>query len=519
MSTVEAPALIAATAFSATIPNTTMRIIIQTIAALCVSGSFLFGADAVQDYVKGREQTILKEFAGLVSIPNVSADLPNVRRNAVAIQKMFEQRGVPTRLLVLNDYAPIVFGEIATPGAKRTVNFYAHYDGMPVNASEWINKQPFLPELRDGASKVLPLEQSKYDGEWRLYGRASADDKAPIMAMAIALDAIKALGLKHQSNIRFFFEGEEEAGSTHLTEYLNANKELVKGDLWLICDGPVHQNRQQSVVFGVRGATNLNLTVYGPKKGLHSGHYGGWVPNPAQRLARLIAGFSDGEGHVLVKDFYKGVVPFNAAEMAAIQKIPAVEEMLKEEFGIADTEGDGKRLFETYSLPTLNLRGIQAANVGSMATNVVPAEANATLDIRLVKGLDWKTQLDRVKAHIAAQGYLVLDRAPTDAERRKHSKIVKVTTREGYNSVRTPLNLPIAQEVVKLVESVAGPVVQIPSHGGSVPLAMFEEVTRMPLIMVPIVNHDNNQHAPNENLRLQNLWDGIRVMTALLSRL
>jgi acetylornithine deacetylase/succinyl-diaminopimelate desuccinylase-like protein len=113
----------------------------------------------------------------------------------------------------------------------------------------------------------------------------------------------------------------------------------------------------------------------------------------------------------------------------------------------------------------------------------------------------------------------VLDRAPTDAERRKHSKIVKVTTREGYNSVRTPLNLPIAQEVVKLVESVAGPVVQIPSHGGSVPLAMFEEVTGMPLVMVPIVNHDNNQHAPNENLRLQNLWDGIRVMTVLLSRL
>ena len=196
-----------------------------------------------------------------------------------------------------------------------------------------------------------------------------------------------------------------------------------------------------------------------------------------------------------------------------------MEEMLKAELGISETEGDGKRLFETYSLPTLNLRGIQAANVGKMATNVLPAEANATLDIRLVKGLHWQTQLDRVKAHIAAQGYLVLDRAPTDEERRKHAKIARMTAREGYNSVRTPLNLPIAQEVVKLVESVSGPVVQIPSHGGSVPLAMFEEVTRMPLIMVPIVNHDNNQHAPNENLRLQNLWDGIRVMTTLLSRL
>ena len=495
-----------------------MRFIFQTIAALTISIS-LQAADPVADYVQARQQAILKEFAALVEIPNVSSDLPNVRRNADAIQKMFARRGVPTRLLTIKDYAPIVFGEIKTPGAKRTVNFYAHYDGMPVDPADWINKQPFLAELRDTANQPVPIEQKTYNPEWRLYGRASADDKAPIMAMAIALDAMKELGRKHTSNIRFFFEGEEEAGSTHLTEYLQQYKELVKGDLWLICDGPVHQNRQQSVVFGVRGVTSVNLTVYGPKRGLHSGHYGGWVPNPAQRLARLVAGFSDGEGHILVKDFYKGIVPFNEAERAAIGKIPAVEEMLKEELGISETEGDGKRLFETYSLPTLNLRGIQSASVGKTATNVIPAEANATLDIRLVKGLDWKMQIDRLKAHISSQGYLVLDRAPTDEERRKHAKIVKMTSLEGYNSVRTPLNLPIAQEVVKIVESVAAPVVQIPSHGGSVPLAMFEEVTKMPLIMVPIVNHDNNQHAPNENLRLQNLWDGIRVMTALLEKL
>jgi len=495
-----------------------MRFIIQTIAtfglALCIHA-----ADPVTDYVTPRQGAILKEFAALIEIPNVSSDLPNVRRNAEAIRRMFEARGVPTRLLTLKDYAPVVFGEIKTPGAKRTINFYAHYDGMPVEPSEWMSKQPFLPELRDTNNNPIPLDQASYNPEWRIYGRASADDKAPIMAMAIALDAIKALGRKHSSNIRFFFEGEEEAGSTHLIEYLTVHKELVQGDLWLICDGPVHQNRQQSVVFGVRGVTSVNLTVYGPKRGLHSGHYGGWVPNPAQRLARLVAGFSDGEGHILVKDFYKGVIPYNAMEVAAIRKIPAVEEMLKEELGIADTEGDGKRLFETYALPTLNLRGIQAATVGKTATNIVPAEATATLDIRLVKGLDWKTQLERLRTHIVAQGYLVLDRPPADAERRKHSKILRLETREGYNSVRTQLDLPIAQDVVKIVESVAAPVVRIPSHGGSVPLAMFEEVTRMPLVMVPIVNHDNNQHAPNENLRLQNLWDGIRIMTALLERL
>ncbi len=492
--------------------------ITQTISALCLAGC-LSAADPVRDYVLPRQQAILKEFAALLAIPNVSSDLPNLRRNAATIQQMFEKRGVPTRLLTIQNYAPIVFGEIKTPGATRTINFYAHYDGQPVDPADWMTKQPFLPELRDRNNRVLPLEQATYNPDWRLHARSSSDDKAPIMAMAIALDAIQSLGLKHKSNIRFFFEGEEEAGSLHLTEYLRQYKDLVMGDLWLICDGPVHQNRQQSIVFGVRGTTSIELTVYGPKRALHSGHYGGWVPNPAQRLTRLIAGFSDGEGHILIKDFYKDIVPFNASELAAIKKIPAVEELLRAELGLAETEGDGKSLLETYSRPTLNLRGIRSGDIGKGAVNVIPAEATATFDIRLVEGLNWHTQVDRVTAHLVAQGYLVLDRPPTDVERGKHAKILRLSTREGYNSVRSPLDLPIAQDVIKAVESVSGPVVLIPSAGGSVPLAMFEEVTRMPLVLVPIVNHDNNQHAPNENLRLQNLWDGISVMAALLTRL
>lgn len=487
-------------------------------AALCIAGS-LSAADPVRDYVLPRQQAILKEYAALIEIPNVSSDLPNLRRNADLIQQMYEKRGVPTRLLTLKNYAPIVFGEIKTPGAKRTINFYAHYDGQPVDPADWTTKQPFLPELRDQNNQVIPLEQTTYNSNWRLHGRSSSDDKAPIMAMAIALDAIKSLGLKHKSNIRFFFEGEEEAGSLHLTEYLQQYKELVMGDLWLICDGPVHQNRQQSIVFGVRGATNIEITVYGPKRALHSGHYGGWVTNPAQRLARLISSFNDGEGHILVKDFYKDIVPYNASEIAAIKKIPPVEDLLREEFGLAETEGDAKPLLETYSRPTLNLRGIRAGDVGKGGVNVIPAEATATFDIRLVKGLDAKTQVERVTAHIIAQGYLVLNRPPTDQERRQHAKILRLTSREGYNSVRSPLDMPIAQDVIKAVEFASGPVVLIPSSGGSVPLAMFVEVTKMPLVMVPIANHDNNQHAPNENLRLQNLWDGISVMVALLTRL
>ena len=446
-----------------------------------------------------------------------------MRRNAEAIQTMFAKRGVKTELLTIKDYAPIVLGEIETPGATRTINFYAHYDGMPVTPSEWASGQPFLPELRtapvDKGGKPLPLVQAKYDPEWRLFGRAASDDKAPIFALAASLEAIKALGWKHRSNIRFFFEGEEEAGSPHLTEYLEKYKDRLKAALWLICDGPVHQNRQQSVVFGVRGSTSVEITAYGPKRELHSGHYGGWAPNPAQRLVRLLSTFSDGEGHILVKDFYKGVVPFNEEEKKAIEAIPPVEAALQEELGLAELEGDGARLFTTYSRPTLNIRGLKAVEVGKLARNVIPAEATAALDIRLVKGLDAKVQVERLKAHIQSQGWLVLDRAPTDEERRKYAKICRVTSRDGYNAVRTPLTLPIAKEVIRAVESAVGKVVIIPTHGGSVPLAMFEDVTHTPLVMVPIVNHDNNQHSYNENLRLANLWSGIEVMTALLTQM
>jgi acetylornithine deacetylase/succinyl-diaminopimelate desuccinylase-like protein len=484
----------------------------------CLAFAISLSADPVADFIQGRQQAILKEFASLVAIPNVSSDLPNIRRNAAAIQRMFAARGVPMRLLEIRDHAPIVYGEIRTPGATRTVNFYAHYDGMPVEPSEWINRQPFLPELRDTRNQPVPLDLPPYDPEWRLYGRGSADDKAPIMAMAVALDAIRALGLKHKSNIRFFFEGEEEAGSRNLAEYLRTYRDLLKGDIWLICDGHVHQNRQQSLVFGVRGVVSLELTVFGPQRALHSGHYAGWVPNPAARLARLLATFTDGEGRILVKSFYDGVVPFNAAERAAITKLPPIEEMLRHDHGIAEVEGGGQRLHATYAFPTLNIRGMKAANTGATAANIVPSEATAAIDIRLVKGLDWRTQLSRVREHIAAQGYLVLDREPTPEERRRHAKIARVTSGGGYNSVRTPLDLPLAAELASVIESVTGPVVRIPSMGGSVPLSMFEEETRMPMVIVPIVNHDNNQHAPNENLRLQNLWDGIRLFTVLLTR-
>ncbi len=462
------------------------------------------------------ERDILREFIPLIEIPNRASDAANIRRNADLILNMMQRRGIVTQLLELEGAPPVVFGEIKTPGAQRTLIFYAHYDGQPVDPREW-SSPPWKSVLRDTKGQEQDPNAAALDPEWRLYARSVSDDKAPIMALLAALDAMKALGMAHQANLKFFFEGEEEAGSLHLEQFVQKYKSLLAGDVWLICDGPVHQNRQPSLYFGVRGTTTMEITVFGPKRELHSGHYGNWAPNPAMMLSRLLATMTDGEGKVLVAGFYDDVTPMTAAERKALLAVPAVDEVLKEELGLVNTDGNNARLVERLMLPSLNVRGLESAGTGANARNVVPAKAVASLDLRLVKGNDHRRQVEKVKAHIRQQGYYVTAADPTDEERRKYSKIAKVTGREGYNAVRTSMDLPVSREVIATLRKTYPQLVLSPGLGGSVPLWVFEKELRTPLIGVPIVNHDNSQHSFNENLRLANLWQGIVTMATLLA--
>src|ERR1044071_4857277 len=229
------------------------------------------------------ESEILAEFAEILSIPNLANDMPNIRRNAEAIRTMCEKRGLVVKLLAIEGSPPVVVANLAVPNAKRTIAFYAHYDGQPVNVSEW-KSEPWKPVMRDNAGNDVDWGNAKtIDPEWRFFARSAGDDQAPITAMLTALDALRSLGMKPTVNLRFFFEGEEEAGSPHLADYLKKFPETSHADAWVFCYGPVHQSRSMMLVFGARGTVNLDLTVYGPSKGLHDGHYGNWVPNPIVR--------------------------------------------------------------------------------------------------------------------------------------------------------------------------------------------------------------------------------------------
>jgi len=462
-------------------------------------------AEAARQYTRAHKPELTQQFGDFLSVPNVAADPDGIKRNADLLVEMLKKRGAEARLLSVRGAPPVVYGQITTPAAQHTIAFYAHYDGQPVTASEWDGGAPFTPVVR------------QVNGEPRIYARSAGDDKGSIFAQLIALDVLRAAKIPLHANIRFVWEGEEEAGSPHLEQILEANKELVHGDVLLVCDGPVDQSGKQTVVFGARGDAHLEVTVYGPHHGLHSGHYGNWAPNPAMMLARLLAGMKDEDGHITIPHFYDGIVPLTQMERDALAKAPVNDEMLMRSFWLGHVEGGGKHLLETINQPSLNINGFASGQTGASAANVVPPTATADLDLRLVLGIDWREQQERVVDYIRSRGYLVVESEPSQDVLTSHPRVARVVRgQEGYNAVRTPMDLPIAQLVIRAVQSARGNVVLLPTMGGSVPLGAMERAASTRTIVVPIANYDDNQHAANENLQLQNLWDGVGTMAVLL---
>ncbi len=474
-------------------------------------------AGAARAHVAARGPEILAELSEFLEIPNVSSDLENVRRNANHLVSMLEKRGVAARLLEVDGASPAVFGQIATPGATKTIVFYAHYDGQPVDPDDWTSP-PFRPTLRDGDREIpLPKAGAPIDGEWRLFARSASDDKAPIVAMLAALDSLRAANVPLRSNVKFFFEGEEEAGSPNLRRILESHRDALASDVWLFCDGPVHPSRRMQVVFGVRGVLTLGVTVYGPERALHSGHYGNFAPNPAAALAHLLASLRAPDGTILVRGFTDDVRPATDAERRAVVAMPPVEKAIRDSNGFAASERD-EPIAQSLERPALNVQGLLAGGVGEKAANAVPAVARAAIDFRLVPDQKPERVKRLVEEHLARAGYHVTHEEPSAETRRSRARIVRLDWGDGYPAARTPLDLGIARAIVRAVAS-AGPEppVEVPTLGGSLPLHHFGEILRAPFVIVPIVNHDNDQHAANENLRLRNLFDGIATYAAILA--
>ena len=375
-----------------------------------------------------------------------------------------------------------------------------------------------------GTPRDFPEAGEAVDPEWRIYARSAGDDKAPIAALLPVLRAFRDEGIQPTSNLVFFFDGEEEAGSRHLGQYMEMAADRIEDiDVWLFFDGPAHQSGRPQLTFGVRGSMGMEVTVFGATRNLHSGHYGNWAPDTGNILARLLASMKDESGRVLIEGWYDTVVPLGAEERAALEAMPPVDGALKREMGVMRTEGEPETLSERILLPALNIRGLTSGNTGALARNIIPNTAVAALGIRLVKGNEAAHLRQLVVDHIEGQGFHVVSEDPDMETRLRYPRIAKVTGGGGYPAARTSMDDPFVQEIITAASAAAdrafgpGSLVLAPGLGGTLPLYLFTDVAGKPAVNVPVANHDNNQHAPDENLRVANLWYAIDLYAALLT--
>ena len=476
----------------------------------------------VEAHVAAHQREIIGELADLLAIPNVRADQAGIRRNADLLRGMLARRGFAAEVLPTAG-SPLVVGEMRVPGATRTLLLYAHYDGQAVNPAAWKQATPFTPTMRrgrleEGATEVAEFRtRSAFEPDWRLYARSASDDKAPIVALLAALDALKANGMAPTSNLRVLLDGEEESGSPSLPAALERYRDRLSADLMLFLDGPTHPSGRPTIAFGVRGNLPIGITVYGPKMELHSGHYGNWVANPAMRLAQLLATMKDDYGNVLVAGFYDGIAPLTRAEQAMLSAVPDDPAGLMKLFGIAEPERTGLSLQQAVQLPTLNVRGLSSADVGAGARTIIPDRAVASIDVRLVKETPAPAMADKIRAHVRAHGYHLVDSDPDDATRARYRRLARVTGAGGTNGYRTDPASAESKAIIAAVTRVFDqPPVLIRTMGGTLPIAQIVDAMGFPAIVVPTVNFDNNQHSDNENIRLGHFFTSIRTIAALL---
>ena len=325
---------------------------------------------------------------------------------------------------------------------------------------------------------------------------------------------MRAARIPLSANLKFFLEGEEEAGSPNLARTLAAHRGLLGSDLWLFGDGPIDPRGLPRISLGVRGVTGFRLTVYGPATSLHSGHYGNVAPNPGARLAALIASMRAADGTILVDGLS---APPPSAETLELARTAFETPGMLTAAGIGASES-GLDYGESVLRPALNVTQLLYGGSGGQR-NAIDAEATAGFDLRLVPGMTVAAAREAIEAHVRAQGYALLDAPPTAEDRLRHARLARFDWGDdGYPAAMSSPDDPgVARVMAVMREATAGEVRIAPLMGGSLPIAPIGEVLGTPFVIVPMVNADNNQHAPNENLRMKELRRGIALYAALLA--
>lgn len=458
-----------------------------------------------------------------LSLPNNGLKEEHVQHNLDYAKEAFESRGFGTKILT-TDATPLLLAERPTQKKLPTLLLYAHADGQAVEPERWNQPNPYEPVLKkkneSGDWEIIPwsnLEDS-FNPDWRVYGRSSSDDKGPIAMLWSALDILDESKLDTKVNLKVIIDFEEELGSPNLPDAVKKYKKELTADMLVIIDGPQHASNQPTLSFGARGIQTLTLTTFGAKGSQHSGHYGNYITNPARQLSQLLASFYTEDGRVAIPGYYDGV-SISDSEMQALKAVPDDEVQLKKDLGFITQDSVASFLKASIQYPSLNIRGMRSGWVGDEARTIVPEMATAELDIRLVKSSQPATLIQLVKTHIENQGYTVLDKAPTDEQRQNLKKVVQMNHTFSYDAFKTDIDSPVGVWLIRALERVfdTSPIL-IPTSGGSIPISPFVSALGVPAVTVPLVNNDNNQHSPDENLRLGHYRDGILSLMAILTQ-
>ncbi|NNK11433.1 MAG: M20/M25/M40 family metallo-hydrolase [Flavobacteriaceae bacterium] len=476
-----------------------------------------------QDQValKSQVRHAIDELVQFVAIPNDALDEADINRNISWLTDRFNDRGFNTSVLP-TEGRPLFFAALPMEDEKPTVLIYMHFDGQSVDAAKWNQPNPYKVELKSLENeefKTISFEELEEDVnyDWRLFGRSTSDDKGPIIMLLNAIDLLRKDNKKIPFNIKVILDGEEEKSSKPLPKAVKNYRDLLVADFLMINDGPVHPSGKPTVVYGCRGITTLSLTTYGPELPQHSGHYGNYAPNPGFLLAKLLAGMKDDEGKVIIPGFYKGI-ELDEATMEVLKSVPDDNAEINANLAIHSPDKVGGFYQESLQYPSLNIRGLGSAWIGEKARTIVPASATAEIDIRLVPESDGRVLKNLVRTYLKDQGYHLTDSVPTREERLTYPRIITLQEGSVTDAFRTDLDNRYGDFLVQsLNKGFEQQVVQIRIMGGTVPIAPFVNELQIPAFIVPMVNPDNNQHSPNENLRIGQIAYGIKAFYQILS--
>lgn len=461
----------------------------------------------------------LATFREFLAIPNDGHFPEQIVENLNWCNTKFTELGFTTNEIISGEI-PHLYAEKIIDKKKKTILFYLQIDGQPVDQSKWDQESPFRATIKDQAGNVIPWEQlgNSPNEELKIYARSASDSKGPAMCFISALEIMNEMNRSADFNIKVIMDFQEEMSSPTIADLVNNNRDLLNADYLLIMDGTRHISNLPTLTFGARGIATITLTVFGAKEDLHSGQYGNYAPNPAFKLARLLATMKDDDGRVLIDGFYDGIT-ISEADKAYFNKIPEDMNDLNERLGIAKSEAVAEGYQATMQYPSMNIRGMGAGWIGKGVRTLIPATATAEIDMRLVPETEGNRMIELVKNHLQKQGVHIVDAPPTDEERAKYSTIVYFKGKTGSKPFRTEINSEIGDWLGKAMERGVGEgFIKVRATGGSQPMASFIETLDVPAVSIRIPNPDNNIHAPNENIRIGNFKEGIQMCLGILTQ-